>query len=399
LQGDKNACNAWLAAILFAIAVEVVPDIVAQRSQLEVTCIPGIVGFAGGQDGVDCHARRRVHVAVECVVATQVGGAHRIARRSREGQFVSARFEAGEVVTTRPVGGRGQVNGCAVTRGAGQHDRHAGDARFACVLCTVTVKVVPHEVADGCGLEVAGIPGQVAFTAFEHGVDGHARHFVHIAVGRVGAAVNGGGAVSRWFREGQFVSSRFKVREQIKSVRVGGGAQIHYIAIAGGTGELDRYVANTRFARILNTVAVEVMPYEVADFGQFEETCIPGIVGFARSQHRSYGHTRRRVYIAVECVVAALIGGCYGVSGRCGKGQFISAGFEAGKRVFAVRAGGGAHINRCTVAGRTGQHDRHAGDARFANILFAVAVFVIPHEVADRSRLEEACVHRQVVVA
>jgi len=205
-------------------------------------------------------------------------------------------------------------------------------------------------------------------------------------------------AVSGRFGKRYFISTWLQVREQVKARSIGRGIQINHIAVAGRPAEVNSHVRNTRFSSRLQAVAVQVVPNEVAEFGQLEETCVYGVVGLTGRERVIAAHQRSRVDVAVERIVA-LIRRADGVARRNGNGNFIRAGFETGEMIVAVCVGGRGLIDSCAVAGGTGQYNRCVRDTGFACILYAVRVFIAPNEVAQSSRLEVTGVPGQVVFA
>jgi len=394
----RYVADARFARILNAVGVFIIPNKITQRSGLEIAGIPGIVGLAGSQDCIHRHACHDAGITVEVRVAAQVGRGRGISGGFGEGQFVGARFEAGECVFTVRAGRRGLIDRGTVAGGAGQHDRHVWNTRFAYILRTVAVEVIPNEIADGCRFEEASIPGQVGFAAFQHGVYGHAGRLVGVAVECiVGTLIGSRCAVSRWFREGYFICTWFQVREQVETACVGGRILHHDIAVAGGAIELHGYAWNTRFARILNAVAVEVVPCVVAECGRLVQACIHGAVVVAAHERIVAAHVGCFADVAVFCVVAAQIGGRNGVSGRRGNGDFISTRFEVAEQVEAVRVGGRGQVDGSSVARSARELNVYIRDARFAGVLYTVAVFVVPNEVAQFGRHEEASIPGPVV--
>jgi len=389
--------NTGFAGILEAVCIFVEPHEVADFGGEQQTGIHCIVGFPTFEDVVAAHVGGRVDVAVEPVVAALIGRRDRISARNGDRDFVGAGFEAGEGIFAIRAGRGRLVDRSAVAGGTGEHNDYAQDTRFAGVLHTVAVFVIPDEVAECRGLEETGVHSRVVFARNEGIIAGHAVGFAGIAIHCVIATlVLSRCAITCWFCEGYFVGARFQIREQVGTVCVGGGVQVDGLTVAGRARQVDRHTANTGFARILNAVAVEVVPHEVAQRSGFEKTGVHRIVSLATFQNVVAAHVRSRVDIAVNIVVATQIRRGHRVSARRGDRDFIGAGFKAGERIFAVRAGGGGLVDGCAVAGGAGQHDDHAKDAGFADILFAIAVFIVPHEVAEGGGLEETSVPGQV---
>jgi len=149
----------------------------------------------------------------------------------------------------------------------------------------------------------------------------------------------------------------------------------------------------------LHAVAVEVIPYEVAQFGRTIVASIPGAIVFARNQVGVDRHARHQVCVAVHGIIAALIFRSGVVICWFRERYFISARFEVGEQVETCCVGGHVLHDDVAVAGRAIELHGYAGDTGFASILKAVAVGVVPHEVANLGRLIQTCVHGQVGLA
>ena len=174
-QVDGDAVVAAGAVVLLAVAVAVEPDVVAEAGALvEAGVDAGVVlarhdAVAAGQAG------GVVGVAVEQVVAADVGAAEQGAVAGDEFDDVVARHEVVEVVAAdrdeaRAVGGGGAAHqgaGEAVDAGV-EFDGDAGLAHFVAVSQAVAVGINPDAVADAgawrCRFVIAKIDTEVTAT-------------------------------------------------------------------------------------------------------------------------------------------------------------------------------------------------------------------------------------------
>src|SRR5262249_45658707 len=100
-QGQRHAVDAWLAAVLDAVAVRVVPDEVADGDHLVVAEVHGQVAAAGGQGAGGGARRAGVTVGGRGALPGRGGG---VARGRGHGHGVGAR-RLGETVVPAGVGG------------------------------------------------------------------------------------------------------------------------------------------------------------------------------------------------------------------------------------------------------------------------------------------------------
>jgi len=279
-----------------------------------------------------------------------------------------------------------------------QGDGHARNTGFAGILYAVAVQIIPYKIAEAGGLEKTSVPSQVIFTRNQAGVHGHKRHRIHIAVhGIVGALVFRCHRVAAWDRESDFIGTRFQIREEVQTARVGAHRLIDWCAVAGGAGQGRLNAGDTGFAHILKAIAVEVVPHIVAERSGLEEAGVHRAVVIVGDERVIAGHAGHFTRVAVYGVIRALVGCGSTISGWFCESYFISTWFQVGEQVQARSIGCGVQIDWLTIARGTAQVDGYAGNTRFAGILFAVAVQVVPNEIAEFGGAEVACVPSQVV--
>ncbi|MCG3160210.1 MAG: hypothetical protein JMDDDDMK_01272 [Acidobacteria bacterium] len=129
VESDRHARQSRLAAILHAVAVQVVEFLAADRDQLEVAEIHARYVHAGLRDDV-----RRIRCRLN------VTGGNDFTNPIR------ARARDGEAVISAAAGGRGRVN--APVGVFVQIDRYAIQSRLAAVFGAVAVQVVEFLAAD-----------------------------------------------------------------------------------------------------------------------------------------------------------------------------------------------------------------------------------------------------------
>ena len=158
-EGHSHIGDAWLSAVLLTIAVEVLPDVIAQgREWVVVTCIDGAVMFCDSQGDIGSDAGCIVWIAVCSSSASEGGGKDAMIRQAGwELHCIVTRLEIVEEVVAAAVGLSGAEH-CATAIQKGY--RHVGDAWFAAVLLTIVVLILPHVITEGCErADIARIPG------------------------------------------------------------------------------------------------------------------------------------------------------------------------------------------------------------------------------------------------
>jgi len=255
--------------------------------------------------------------------------------------------------------GVGERDLCEWNTGSGntvQRRTHARNTRFTAVLQAVAVQIFPHKVADGSGQPVPCIIVEVVFTGGKDFVDGHAGGWVGIAVERVVAAlIFRRGDVEGRFGKSQFISTWDEVLEQIKTGGTGGLGQIDRNAQLIRTRQLHRNAWDTRFASILNTVAVEVIPHEVADGSRGTvQRCVVSVWFCVETNE---GESRRHVNVLHPVGSEARDGDGLGTrragcDGHCSRAALIGHHRDAGGRGIGP---GHDHVHAVLVVGRVAE--------------------------------------------
>ena len=129
--------------------------------------------------------------------------------------------------------------------------------------------------------------------------------------------------------------------------------------------------------------------------GGIEEARIHGEVGLPARQGDGRRAARRRVRIAVGRVVARVRQRELIAGGRR-KAHAVDAGGQVGED---IDSGGGRSGRPDRVGGRVVQRHPHVRQRRFPAILLAVEIAIHPRVISDRSRPDEARVHRGVRLA
>ncbi len=377
-QLHRHARDAGFAEVLHAIRVLVFPHEVADAGRLVEARVPRIVVFAWNQRGAGHLARDRVGIAVRRIGgATRHGRARRVTGRSQHFDLVVARHQTAEAVEAIRVRHRAVEH---VARAIQQLHRHARDAGFAEVLHAIRVLVFPHEVADAGRLVEARVPRIVVFAWNQRGAGHFAGDRVGIAVGRIGNQADHRGArqVTGRSQHLDLVVAREQAAEPIQTVGIGRGA-VEHVAIA--IQQLYRHTWDAGFAEVLLAIGIRVFPHEIADAGQFVEAGVPRIVVFAAHQRRAGHFARHGIRVAI-----GRIGGRIGdrrarqVTGGCQHLDLVVARHQARESIQAVGVGRGAIQH---IAAAIQQLHRDARDAGFAEVLHAVGIRILPHEIAD----------------
>ena len=156
------------------------------------------------------------------------------------------------------------------------------------------------------------------------------------------------------------------------------------------------HTRNTRFTRVLDTIAVEVIPDAVAQRaelggrrvgwgwrGRLINTGVPVGIILTGSKGDTVRDTGGGVDIRVHRVVASLILRAKLETGREGDLNAVLPRRQVGKAVVAAGVGrSGADDSAARTAAQQG--DSHIRHARFAGILDPITIGVVPHTVAQR---------------
>ena len=373
-QSDAYTSGAGFAFADQAVTVLVEPDEFADRRWTVQAGVDVEVVLARGQHhgGLAIGA----HVAVERAIGALAGSGEYIAGRRRYRHRIGARID-GEAVLAAVVGGHA---GHHVAVGVLQVDDHAVDARFAGVLHAVAVAVFPHAVAHGALLDYqAGVQVLHAVARGQHHLRGDAGIDIGVGVERaVGALALGREQVvgrQRGLVELDAVGARFQVAELVVAVGVG---DCRAGRLAGGVEQGHAHACHAAFAAVLHAVAVGVVPDGVAQRGWTVQAGIDIVIGGVSGQVDQAG-IAAGIDIAVERAIGALRLRSHGVAGRGLDRHRIGAGCHVEVVVAAGIGGGGGHD---IAVGRFQLHF-HAGHARFAGILHAIAVGIFPYQVAQ----------------
>ncbi|OPY52729.1 MAG: hypothetical protein A4E49_01680 [Methanosaeta sp. PtaU1.Bin112] len=178
--------------------------------------------------------------------------------------------------------------------------------------------------------------------------------------------------------EYQIVIARGQVNEAVSAVCIGNcscrQASIRPV-------QLNHHICQTRLARVLNAVAIQVHPYKVAYICRSIDAGIPGIVDFVRAQGDECSSASIDVGVAVNVVIAALVSAGEFVSRGKAELQPIISRSQVCKCIQSIGISCGlAYLG----AVRQVKLHRHAGDARLTCILQSIAVCVIPDIISDR---------------
>nr|GEU28183.1 hypothetical protein [Tanacetum cinerariifolium] len=380
LQLHGGAGHARFTRILHAVGIGVFPHAVADGGFLRHQAGAHGHVVARGDGDLGGHAGRGVGVGAAAAGRAGAGGRELMAGRQRglvELHAVRTGLQVGELVVAAGVGGGNRAwHGLAGS--VKQGDAHAGRAGFAGADLAVAVGVVPHVFAQRCRTVQAGVDVEVVLARRQH--HGRGAAGVHVAVERGVAALAGTGEhIAGRRRHGHRVGAGID-REAVLAAVVGGDAGNH---VAAGVLEVDDHAVDAGFARILHAVAVLVFPHTVAQRALLDHDArIHVLHAVARGQHDLRGGAGG-VGIRVERGVRALVAGREQVVVRQ-RGlvelHAVRAWLQTGELVMPVGVGGGcAH----RLAGSVEQRDLDAGHARFARVLHAVAVGVVPDRVAQ----------------
>ena len=149
VEGDDHVDDAWLARLLDAVAVQVLPDVVAERSiRRAVTSIPCRIVFTSDERCYRRATRCWVGIAVSSVVGSHViGGEQATGVDLRwEANAVIAGLQVVEVIIAFTVG-----HICAHSGAGGivKSDCDVSHAWFTCVLQTIAVQILEDAISEG----------------------------------------------------------------------------------------------------------------------------------------------------------------------------------------------------------------------------------------------------------
>ena len=299
-QGDRAPDDAGLAAVLLAVGVGVHPQPVADARELDQPRVPAQVVLARDQRGHDGQAGGRVRVAVTGVHALVRGG-EVVARRLDERHFVVTRHQVREPVVARvahAVVGRRRARHQRAVR-AQQVHRHAVDAAGrAVVLLAVEVVVRPDVVAQAGVFVETRVDCLVVLTRRQHD---HVRHQA------IAVDVGGGTGIGLpWARcvetrrgaeQHLVVQPRSQAIEAVGTKGIGkrGGENFGWAEASQAvhfSHQLDLDATDAKLARVLDSVAVEVVPDKVAQFGGLgldDQRLVTAAVGVDRIENDAEG--------------------------------------------------------------------------------------------------------------
>ena len=381
-QGQPDIRNTDLAGLLDAVAVRVRPDVMADGHGLVESKVQIQIAAAGGQDH-----RHRGAAAAAVGQAALPGLRGRVTRGGRHRHGVNARRHGEEIITAIRRG-RGEIDRGARAIRATQGHRHSIEARLIGVLNAVGIGVVPHIVTNGHRLVVPEVQGEIASARGQRGGSRAAAAAVGaIAFAHRGGHITGQGATRREIgRIDRHRVAAGKFGKQILAVRPRGGVIRDRRAGHAGARQRQTHVGNARRSPvILDAVAVGVSPHIITEGNRPVEPEINRKI-ISILAHGSRGG------------IAVAVGG---------RGAFRGGGeYEARQRAAGIEVGG-VHGNRvsarhfgeevlalsaahCVIHDRSAalrharQSEAHAGNPRFARILHAVAIGVLPDEIANR---------------
>ena len=184
------------------------------------------------------------------------------------------------------------------------------------------------------------------------------------------------------------VVARIQIQELVGTIGIcGRRGEVGAARIAEASLQMHDDAGDARLKRVLDTVAVEVVPDEVADDARSLEAEINRQVGGVVGAEDDLA----TVDVAVDGAVAAHVGGGERVSAGGRDRDDVGAGTQAGEAVVAV--GVGEDTLAPTGRPHLGQGDLDAGNAGFTGRLETVAVQVLPDPVANDARAGTAIGH------
>ena len=383
VERDWHAHEAGFASVLNAIAVHVHPDEVADAGErAAVACVKIGNDLAFGERDVHCLARGGVWIAVESWITTLCRrGQHTgVWQRGRELHGIGAGLQANEDVGSGAIGGGSANRGAAAVQ---QRDGDSGNAGLAWILHAIAIQILEHEVTNAAlWADIASVERVIVLASDQRDVRSDARGLVRIAVGGVVAqALRGQHVVAAVERGGELhgIGAGLQVHKAVVAGRIGrGGANGGAAAVEQG----HDHVLNTGLTCILLTVAVAVVPDEVANGSEVRlVACVGGVHMLTCGQGYDRCAARARGRIAVSAVAGLVrIAEHQSAAKVGGEAQRVVAGLQVDEvEVACGIRGGGAHRSACIVI----QGHQHALDARFASVLHAIAVEIAPDIVAD----------------
>ncbi len=270
-QPHRHAAQPWFARVLHAVAVGVDPHPVADGTEQVVPLHVGrrapVVAEVGGQvllSGAQGHDVGHDLVAEVAVPVDRVGGPHQPGGQGARVHvyLIGPRREPGEEVPAVGVGHRRVEEHGAVD--VPQPDHPVPQARLSGVLVPVPVLVEPQVVAQAPQPIQSGVPGAVHLPRGEGGPHGGTRGGIGVAVGAVQALVLEGEGVPGQLAEHHVVVAGGEAREEVAAIAAGGGGR--HQGVGAGI-QLHRYPGDPRLPRVLDAVAVQILPDPVAEGG------------------------------------------------------------------------------------------------------------------------------------
>ena len=393
-QRDGLAADARFAGILLAVAVGIGPQAVAQAGLEQFAEVVLDAVAAGDEDDV------ADDVVDGDVAARRAGSFLAVGEGRRLGlaDSVGAWWQRRELVEAAGVGGRRCRDCVAGAIGARQRQRDAGDRRF-CIAHAVVADVLV-DVAGHLGRGVdAGVDGGVVFAGDERDDLGFAGGDIGIGIRYIVADVGAGEDRSGRLAELNLVfRARRQAGEGVGAVSAGdggGGGVTDAVdqAIGAAADQRDRLAADACLAGVLLAVAVGVVPQAVAQARLMIEARIERAVVFARSEDHDIRH--QRVAVGVRRCAAVGLARTDGVkAGGQDEAHLVrQRRSQPHERVMARGVGGGGGqqlvgvVEVAIAVVVAYQLDGGAGDARFAGVLRAVGVQVMPDVIAQLGRL------------
>ena len=347
-------------------------------NRLVEAAVEAVVAFAAGEERRERGGGR---IAVALVVPGVAPGRHHAAGRAETDRVATGRKTREQVAPD--LVGDGLSDAVAVL--VQQFDGHAGDAGLVPVLESVAVEVVPHAVSHFDREDIAAVQREVGGAG---GQEVGERRRIRVAVRRVVARVLRRAKHAEGIEDRHRVPARREAIEAVPAIRVGVGDREEPAPFVE---EQHRDIHDARFTVVLDAVGVPVLPHEVANRDRPVETAVEAEVLLAGGEE---GRERGAGRIAVDGVVADVHRrGHHAV--RSLEGHTVLPRAQSIEQVAAIRVG---ERRGDRVAVGVVQGHRDALDAGLAELLDAVGVEVLPHEVADPHRAHVAAVEAEVLL-
>ena len=103
-QFNGYPANAWLSTILYAIAVEVFPNVITNGAEAVEACIVGQVRFVRAQINTTRTASCSAGVAIFCIIPASIGHSRLVPGRFYKFYNISSRRQVLEQVSTTTIG-------------------------------------------------------------------------------------------------------------------------------------------------------------------------------------------------------------------------------------------------------------------------------------------------------